>query len=117
LESAEKAALVVAAIQSKRAQDIVVLDLRGLTIIADYFVISTASSPINLKAQAEAAMDAVHEHGAPIRRLEGLGDGGWMLADMGDVILHVFSTEQRDFYQLERLWGDAPRVPVADSPA
>jgi ribosome-associated protein len=117
LDAADKVSLVVAAIQARRAQDVTVLDLRGLTIIADFFVISTASSSLNLKAQAEAAMDAVHERGTATRRLEGQEESGWLLADLGDVILHVFSAEQREFYQLERLWQEAPRIPVAESPA
>jgi ribosome-associated protein len=115
LESRTKADLIVAAIQGKRAVDIAVLDLRGLTIIADYFVIATAPSTINMKAQIEAARDAVDEPFLRQHRIEGLADGGWMLADLGDVVLHVFTAEQRDFYQLERLWIDAPRIAVADN--
>jgi ribosome-associated protein len=113
LESRTKADLIVAAIQGKRAVDISVLDLRGLTIIADYFVIATAPSPVNMKAQIEAARDAVDEPGTPQHRIEGQADSGWMLADLGDVVLHVFDADQRDFYQLERLWMDAPRIAVA----
>lgn len=91
-----------------------VLDLRGLTVIADYFVIATASSPVNSRALVDNVLDATRGAGIKGITPEGLGDATWVLLDMGDVIVHVFDTEHRDFYQLERLWGDAPRVPVPE---
>lgn len=100
------------ALASKKAQDVTVLDLRGLTVITDYFVIATASSPANTRAIVDAIDEAARDAGIKGLRPEGIGDSSWVLVDLGDVVVHVFDAEHRDFYQLERLWADAPRVPV-----
>jgi len=106
--------LVVNALASKKAQDIVVLDLRGLTIIADYFVIATGSSAVNIRAIADTVLDETRDAGIKGVHPEGLSEARWVLVDLHDVIVHVFDAEQRDFYQLERLWADASRVPLPE---
>lgn len=112
MESHDIVQLALRALASKKGQNLTVLDLHGLTVIADYFVIATASSPINSKALVDAILDEVRTAGIKGITPEGLGDASWVLLDLGDVIVHVFDAEHRDFYQLERLWIDAPRVPV-----
>lgn len=106
--------LTLRALASKKAQDIIVLDLQGLTVIADYFVIATANSSAQSRALVDAVHDAAKKAGIKGIQPEGLGDAAWVLLDMGDVIVHIFDAEHRDFYQLERLWADAPRVPVPE---
>lgn len=107
--------LVLNALASKKARDLAVLDLHGLTIIADYFIIATATSPVNSRALVDAVLDAARDAGIKGLQPEGLGDSSWVLIDLGDVVVHVFDEEHRSFYQLERLWGDAPRVPIPEA--
>ena len=114
LESIDIAQLALRAMASKKARDLTVLDLRGLTVIADYFVIATASSPVNSRAVVDAVLEEARTAGIKGIVPEGLGDAAWVLLDLGDVIIHVFDEEHRQFYQLERLWSDAPRVPIPD---
>ncbi|MHB9026888.1 MAG: ribosome silencing factor [Armatimonadota bacterium] len=100
------------ALASKKAQDVVVLDLRELTIIADYFIIATGTSATHNRALVDAVLETVRARGIKGITPEGLDDPGWVLLDLGDVVVHIFDAEMRDFYQLERLWADAPRVPI-----
>lgn len=109
-----KAHLAVHALASKRALDPVILDLRGLTIITDFFVIVTGSSSLNVRALADGVLDEMRKEGIKGVRPQGMSDAAWVLIDLGDVVVHIFDTEQRDFYQLERLWGDAVRVPIPE---
>lgn len=95
---------------AKQATDIVVLDVHELIVITDYFVICSASTKRQVKTVIEEIERAVRELGEkPIRR-EGEEDGGWWLLDYFDVVVHVFGDEERAYYDLERLWRDAPRL-------
>lgn len=85
----------------------VLLDLRNISIITDYFVICSGTSERQINAITQAILDRADEMGAPSRRVEGTSDGGWVLIDFEDVIAHVFSPEKRDFYNLDELWKDA----------
>ena len=114
MEPLEKIQLVVDALASKKAHALSILDLRGLTVIADYFVIATGSSPLNIRALAEAVLDTAKKSGVRNTRVEGMQDATWVLIDLGDVVAHIFDAEHREFYQLERLWADAPRLPVPE---
>jgi ribosome-associated protein len=94
----------------KQATDIVVLDVSKVIVITDYFVICSASTQRQVKTVIEAVEQSVRELGArPIRR-EGEVGAGWWLLDYVDVVVHVFGTEEREYYDLERLWRDAPKV-------
>lgn len=104
--------LIVEALASKKAQDVTILDLHGLTVIADYFVIATGSSPLNIRALVDAVQDAAKNANVKKLRVEGTNEAAWVLVDLGDIIVHIFDAEHRDFYQLERLWVDAPRLPL-----
>lgn len=88
------------------------LDLRGLTTIADYFVICTADNERQLRAVLKAVDEAMAEAGARHPRIEGSPETGWVLMDFNDVIVHIFSPEQREFYRLERLWKQAQPIVV-----
>ena len=98
--------------EDKQAQDIVMLDLRDITTNADYFVICTAENERQLRTVVNSIDEALVKGGARNPRVEGSFETGWVLLDFSDVIVHVFSPEQREFYRLERLWRDAPPVVV-----
>ena len=89
----------------KKAEDVVMLDIRKLANFADYFVLATGRSLIQARAVADAVVEACEDtFGSPIRT-EGYSEGGWILVDYGPVIVHVFLPQPREFYNLERLWG------------
>jgi ribosome-associated protein len=105
--------IVRAAADEKKGEDVTVLDLGGRTIVADAFVIVTGRSNVQTRAIADAILERVREAGYGVARTEGYADGGWILIDLGNVIAHVFTPENRAFYNLERLWGataEASRV-------
>ncbi|MBV8298375.1 MAG: ribosome silencing factor [Candidatus Eremiobacteraeota bacterium] len=97
-------ALVRDAAEEKKAEDVAVLDLTGRTIVADAFVIATGRSVIQTRSIVDAIVEKAEEAGLR-PRVEGYADGGWVLIDLGHVVVHVFTPEQRQFYNLERLWG------------
>jgi len=92
-----------------RGRDTVLLDMTQISPLFDYFVITTAGSRRQSHAIAETADDVMAEHGSDRMGREGY-DGPWICEDYGDVVLHVFSPDMRELYDLENLWGDAPRV-------
>jgi len=96
----------------KKAEDVIVLDVRGLTSYADYFVVMTADSDRQAGAIADAVDEKLKERGATKVGVEGYESGRWILIDYGDVVAHVFNRESRGFYDLEGLWADAPRFTV-----
>jgi len=96
--------LVRTAAEDKKGEDIAVLELAGRTIVADAFVVVTGRSAIQTRSIADSIVDAAKEAGLK-PRLEGQADGGWILIDLGSVVVHVFTPDQRQFYNLERLWG------------
>jgi ribosome-associated protein len=89
----------------KKGMDFTVLDVHTRTILADAFAIVSGRSKIQTRAIADAIVEALEKHGAKVVRLEGYTDGTWILIDAGTLIVHVFTPEQRTFYNLERLWG------------
>ncbi len=91
----------------KKGEDFQVIDLEGRTIIADTFVIVSGRSKIQTRSIADAISEAVKKGGHPILRTEGYADGNWILLDAGSVVIHVFTPDQRTFYNLERLWASA----------
>ncbi len=98
----------------KKAEDVLVLPLEGRTIVADAFVIATGRSKIQTRSIADAVTEAARDGGFYVARTEGYTDGGWILIDLGPIVVHVFTPEQRAFYNLERLWG-APEARRASS--
>lgn len=106
LETAVKAA------DSKRAEDIVALDVSEVSLMADYFVIMNANSSRQVQAIADAVVEEAHKQDIEVGRVEGKQAANWVLVDLGDVIVHIFQTDQRSFYNLEKLWSQAPLVNV-----
>lgn len=103
------------AADDKKAEDVVVLDLAGRTIVADSFVIATGRSKIQTRSIADGITQGARENGFHVARTEGYSDGGWILIDLGNVIVHVFTPEQRAFYNLERLWGATPEPRASEA--
>ncbi len=101
------------AADDKRAEDIVALDMKGISLIADYFVICHGNSDKQVQAIARELKEKAEENGHDVKRMEGFDEARWVLVDMGDVVAHVFHREERGYYKLERLWGDAPLVDVS----
>jgi ribosome-associated protein len=102
----------VAVAEDRQASEIMLLDVRGATIIADYFVICTAGTERQIRAVLKALDEELVEAGAPNPRIEGSPETGWILLDFNDVIIHIFSPEQREYYRLERLWRQAQPIVV-----
>lgn len=96
----------------KKAEDIVILDVRGLTYFTDYFVIMSAMSTRHAQGLAEAVQKELGAKRISSKNTEGLKEGQWILLDYGDVIVHIFYREQRTFYDLDGLWHDAPKVAI-----
>ena len=94
----------------KKAEDPVILDIGKLTSVAHYFVIAHGNSDRHARAIAENVIDVLHEKKVRVWHSEGLEEGRWVLIDYGAVIVHVFYRDTREFYGLERLWGEAPRL-------
>jgi ribosome-associated protein len=99
-------------ISDAHGSDILVLDITPLTALADYFLICTADNERMLRAIVRAIDEFATRNDLRVRRQEGTPDSGWVLLDFGDVIVHVFGRREREFYQLDRLWADAPRLLV-----
>jgi len=112
LESRELATKAAEAALKKKASDLVVLDLAGLTIIADYFVICSGESTTQVKAIADFIEHEFSGRGVKLLGIEGLDFSHWVLLDYGDVIVHVFERETRAYYELEKLWMDAKTVEI-----
>jgi ribosome-associated protein len=111
LDPEQKALRAREALLDKRAVDPVLLDMREITLITDFFLICSGRSNVHIRALSEAVLDALSEAGIRPYGLEGRDEARWVLLDFGDLIVHIFSEENREFYSLERLWSDAPRVP------
>lgn len=103
------------ACSDRKAVDGVVLDLRGLTDATDEFVIVSGTSDTHVRAIAEHVLETLRLEGVRAHHVEGLSAGRWVLLDFVDFVVHVFQPALRDFYQLERLWGDAPRRPLEEA--
>lgn len=93
------------ALEEKKGEDILLLDIQGLASFTDYFVFCSGTSDRMLQALADAAVESVRKQFRLTARVEGEPEGGWVLVDFGDVILHLFSPDRRNYYRLEELWG------------
>ena len=108
---------MVAALQEKKGMDIVLLDLRQVTDLLDYFLLCTGTSPQHIKVLAEEVeLELKRENERPLH-VEGLRERRWVLLDYVDIAVHIFRRDLREFYALERLWGDAPRTEFESSTA
>ena len=102
------------ALDDKKGQEIKVLETAGLTTLADYFVICTATSTTQIKALADICEKTLKDAGEPPHHVEGHRGGIWVLLDFSSVVVHIFNEEARQFYDLERLWSDATPVDLSE---
>lgn len=104
--------LARAAVDGK-AEDLLLLEVASLTTLADYFIICNGSSDRQIRAIADRVEEAAKEMGATLHHREGVEEARWALLDYGDVVVHIFDAATREYYRLEELWADAPRLPVS----
>lgn len=113
-QAAEMTKIAIAALEDKKAEDISVIDISGVSVLADYFIIANG----NNKSQVQALIDSVEEKlgraGHNPKNVEGYQTGNWILMDYGDVIVHVFDRQNRLFYDLERIWRDGKKVDISE---
>jgi ribosome-associated protein len=102
--------LVVDAAEDKKAMNVVTLNLQGISLIADFFVICHGNSETQVQSIATEAKKKAQEHGVRVRGFEGANTARWILLDLGDVVMHVFHRDDREYYNIERLWSDAKVV-------
>lgn len=114
MNSRELAEKIVKILDSKKGKDIIGIDIRELTTLGDYFLLATGTSIPHVKALEEEVEDTLAKEGLEPRRVEGAQTATWILMDYQDVILHIFTAETREFYNMERLWADAPRMDLSD---
>ncbi len=115
LDRITKATLAAQAASDRKAEDVVALDVRELTSFADTFVVATGRSDRQVRAIADAIVEALAARGAKAMGVEGHQEGRWVLLDYGDLVAHVFQRDVRDHYDLDRLWSDAEPLPLAGS--
>ena len=100
------------AISDRKGEDIRVLDISGVTVMADYFVIASGNNKNQVQAIADSANEAMIANKVELKATEGYNTAGWILMDYGDVIVHIFSKEERLFYDLERIWRDGKEIEI-----
>jgi len=110
INTEELAKKVAEAADDKKAEDIKVLDMRGVSILADYFIICSGAADTQVRAIINSVEDVLEEEGIYVKNKEGIDEGRWAVLDYADVIVHVFHKNEREHYQLEKLWGDATEV-------
>lgn len=110
----ELAAACARVADATKAEDLVVLDVRGLSSFTDYFVIMSGRSTRHVQGLAEAIEGELRSKRVSSKHSEGLGEGIWVLLDFNDVVVHIFYRDKRAFYDLEGLWHDAPRIPLSE---
>ncbi len=110
MSSRQKALLVADLARAKKAEDIVILDMRKLSNITDFFIIATASSTRRAQSVTDNIQQGLYKARESISSVEGYQAAEWILVDAYDVVAHIFNSELREFYNLESLWGDAPRL-------
>ncbi len=110
LEIVKKAA---AALSDKKAEDISVIDICDISTIADYFIIATGSNANQLKAMQDAVEEEMHKAGMHLKQIEGNRNSTWILMDFQDIIVHLFSKQDRLFYDLDRIWRDGKRIELS----
>ena len=104
MTSDEKRELIIAAADDKKANYVTLIDLRGKTMIADYFIVCSGTSNIHIRSVADGIIESLEEAGVRAHRSEGFSEGTWIVIDYGDVIVHVMAEAERDRYKIENLW-------------
>ncbi|MFS0727479.1 ribosome silencing factor [Paenibacillus sp. 1P07SE] len=113
LTSEELMQIAVSAAEEKKANRLIALNLTGISLVADYFVICHGNSDIQVQSIATEVRKQIEARGGTIRGIEGMDSARWVLMDLGDVVVHIFHRDERDYYNIERLWSDAKVVEFA----
>ena len=114
MTSKELTKLAVAALEDRKAEDVTVIDISEISPIADYFIIANGTNQNQLQAMRDAADEALYKAGVKVQQIGGNQSSTWILMDYGDIIIHIFSKEDRLFYDLERTWRDGKVVDVSE---
>ncbi len=109
-QSKEMARIAYHALSDKKGEDIKVIDITGISVLADYFIIANGNSDSQVNALVDNVEEELHKAGYSLRQREGQASGSWVLLDFGDIIVHVFDKENRLFYDLERIWKDGKDI-------
>ena len=112
METLELVKKAVAALEDKKAEDVTIIDISGVSTIADYFIIANASNQNQLTAMQDAVDEAMYKEGVHAKQIEGNRSSTWILMDYQDIIVHLFSKEDRLFYDLERIWRDGKVIDI-----
>lgn len=113
-QSKEMARIAWNALSDKKGEDIKIIDITGISVLADYFIIANGNSDSQVNALVDNVEEELHKAGYPLRQREGQASGSWVLLDFGDIIVHVFDKENRLFYDLERIWKDGKDISVEE---
>ena len=113
-QSKEMAKIAYNALSDKKGEDIKIIDITGISVLADYFIIANGTNDSQVNALVDNVEEELHKAGYPLKQREGRASGSWVLLDFGDIIVHVFDKENRLFYDLERIWKDGKITDIAD---
>lgn len=114
MQSNEMVKIAVKALEDKKGEDIRIIDIRDVTVLADYFIIASGTNQNQVQALADNVDDMLEKAGCTSRQVEGYQNANWILMDYQDIIVHVFSKEDRLFYDLERIWRDGKTIEMTD---
>lgn len=108
----EMARMAIEAMEDKKAQDIRVIDISQVSVLADYFIIASGSNRSQIQTLSDAVEEKLGKAGYPVKQIEGYQNANWVLLDFGDIIVHIFDQENRLFYDLERIWRDGKSMDI-----
>ena len=111
-QAKEMARIAYDALSDKKGEDIKIIDIAGVSVLADYFLIANGNSDSQVNALVDNVEEQLHKAGYPLKQREGQASGKWVLLDFGDIIVHVFDKENRLLYDLERIWKDGKNVEI-----
>lgn len=114
MENTQILDFVLKAISDRHGEDTEAYDMRGVSILADFYVITSAGSNRQLHAIANSIVEAAHEHAYTDYRIEGTRDSNWLLIDLGDVVVNIFTKDAREFYNLEKLWANGKQLEIKE---
>ena len=114
MTSNEMAKIAVAALEDRKAEDVTVIDIREVSPIADFFIIASGTNQNQLQAMKDSADEALYKAGINAEQIEGNQSSTWILMDYKDIIIHIFSKEDRLFYDLERIWRDGRKIDISE---
>lgn len=111
-QAREMARIAYKALDEKKGEDIKVIDIAGVSVVADYFIIANGNNESQVRALVDNVEEALQKAGCQLKQREGYSTGSWVLLDFGDIIVHIFDKENRMFYNLERIWRDGKDIDI-----